>query len=176
MQEIEYEYPKAPKRLPKERKPLPKVSAKRKEQIEKGLFVLKVGQPIKRVSKKLAKVEAEKAKMYAEIAKTRPVVCAGCGTSQRLSRSHRIPQGNWAWKAHPDNIDYLCYGNNGCHEAYEAGYMWRLDNGNEVLIWLRNNSWSHYAAKVRQMEDRIFENSLILEEMPEWVQEHINSL
>lgn len=177
VQEIEYEYPKPASMAKKVRKPLPKVSAKRKALMDSGLFELKVGKPLKRVSTKLAKVEAEKAKMYAELEKTRPAICVGCGTSQALSRSHRIPQGNWAWKAHPDNVDYYCMdGANSCHQNYECGYLWRLDNGSEVLEWLRENSWSHYAAKVFQMKERIYENSLILEEMPGWVQNHINSL
>lgn len=172
VQEIEYQYPKPAPRAKKVQQPLKRTPLKpNTDWVKSGKFYV-----LPKVSKKLAKVEAEKAKMYAELAKTRSVVCAGCGTAQRLSRSHRIPQGNWSWKAHPENIDYLCYGNNGCHEAYEAGYMWRLDNGSEVLDWLKENSWSHYAAKVMQMKDRIFENSLILDEMPSWVSNHINSL
>ena len=180
---MEYEYPKPPPRAKKEFQPLRRKPIKIKAQPANpdwkqsgNFYVLKSGKPIRKVSAKLAKVEAEKAKMYAELEKTRPAICAGCGTSQALSRSHRISQSNWAWKADPDNIDLFCINGQGCHQNYEAGYLWRLDNGNEVLIWLRDNSWSHYAAKVMQMKDQIFENSLILEEMPSWVSNHINSL
>lgn len=170
------EYPKPAPREKKQPNPLPPFSAKRKALMDAGLFVLKVGKPLKRVSAKLAKVEAEKSKMYAEIENTRPAICAGCGTSQALSRSHRIPQGNWAWKANADNIDLFCMDGQNCHQNYECGYLWRLDNGCEVLDWLKENSFEHYRRKVMQMKDRIFENSLILDDMASWVQEHINSL
>lgn len=177
MQEIEYEYPKAPKRLPKERKPLPKVSAKRKEQIEKGLFVLKVGQPIKPVSTKQAKIETEKSKVYRLRSEGERPFCRGCRRFDvPLSNSHRIGQVNKEHVANPYNLDTYCIDGGGCHSHYESGRLYLLDNGNDVLEWLAETDFERYRMKCYKMLDRINDDNLSLENLPTWVEQHINSL
>lgn len=169
-------YPKPEPRAKKQPQPLKRTPIKVKPEVdsEAGKVKLKVVKPIRKFTPERHRLENEKHRMYAREAETRQPYCKGCGTTQNLSHSHRISQNDRTLIADARNVDYYCQDN--CHPNYENGYLWRLDNGAEVLEYLQEKSHYRYTAKVFQMKDRIYENSLLLEDMPEWVQLHINSI
>ena len=155
----------------KAKKPIAKFSAKRKAEMDAGLFKLQVGKPLKRFTPARQKLENEKHAMYAKEAEEREPFCRGCGTTQNLSHSHRVSQNNRELIAKPENVDYYCQGV--CHPAYENGRIYELDNGNDVLDWLANTDGQRYRAKVYKMMDRIADDNLSLEDLPGWVEAHV---
>ena len=172
------EYPKPEKRLPKERRPIPPKSKKRleKEAQEKasGLYQLKVGKPLKRITPKQAKIESEKSAVYRQRSGGEIPFCQGCGRYDKpLSNSHRIGQSNKEHAANAANLDTYCIGNDSCHTKYECGYLFQLDNGNEVLEWLAETDVERYRAKVWKMLDRINEMEYSLDDLPKWVERHV---
>jgi hypothetical protein len=172
------EYLKPEKRSPKERRPIPTKSKKRleKEAQEKasGIFYLKVGKPLKRITTKQGQIEAEKSAVYRQRSEGERPFCQGCGRYDKpLSNSHRIGQSNKEHAANAANLDTYCIGDDSCHTKYECGYIFVLDNGNEVLEWLSETDDERYRIKVWKMLDRIKELDLLLEDLPAWVQSHV---
>jgi len=158
-------------------KPIAKVSEKRKALIESGLFILKVGKPLKRVSAKQAKIENEKSKVYRERSEGERPSCRGCGRFDvPLSNSHRIGQSNKEHVANPNNLDTYCTDGKDCHRLYESGRLYLLDNGNDVLEWLAAADFERYRTKLFKMIDRIQDDNLSLEDLPGWVEQHINTI
>ena len=177
MQEIEYQYPKPAPMAKKVQQPLPKVSAKRKALMDSGLFELKVGKPLKRISAKQAKIETEKSKVYRLRSEGERPFCRGCGRFDvPLSNSHRIGQSNKEHVANPHNLDTYCIDGGGCHSHYESGRLYLLDNGNDVLEWLAETDFERYRMKCYKMIDRINDDNLSLDDLPTWVENHINGL
>lgn len=167
-------YPKPEPRPKKQAQPIRKISLKRQAEIESGLFKLKVGKPLKPISKKQARHEREKSQVYRKRSEGERPFCQGCGRFDvPLSNSHRIGQANKKHVANEANLDTLCIGENSCHAKYEAGRIYQLDNGNEILNWLAETDWERYAAKVMKMLDRINDDNLSLEDLPTWVEFHI---
>lgn len=168
-------FPKSEPRPKKVVTPIPKVSAKRKEQIEKGLFVLKVGKPLKRITAKQAKHEREKSEAYRQRSADARPFCQGCGRYDvPLSNSHRIGQADKTHVANAENMDTYCLET--CHQAYECGRLYLLDNGNEVFNWLAKTDWERYSSRVFKMIDRINDDNLSLVDLPKWVEHHVNAV
>ncbi len=162
-----------PKSTPKEKtpsKPLKRTALKRKPYELKKSPIKASTKPIKQVSAKQAKVEKEKSKVYRQRSENERPFCRGCGSyTDPLSNSHRIGQAKKEHAANPANLDTFCMDGNDCHRLFENGYLWRLDNGLEVLEWLESTDHERFMSKVYKMADRIRENSLSLEDLPEWV-------
>lgn len=159
---------------PKQQKPIRKVSAKRQEQIEKGLVKLTVGKPLKRISPKQAAIEKAKSKVYRLRSEGERPYCQGCGRFDvPLSNSHRIGQTDKEHVANAANLDTYCIDGKNCHNLYESGRLYLLDNGNDVLDWLAETDWERYRAKVWKMLDRINDDNLSLTDLPEWVESHV---
>lgn len=127
------------------------------------------------VSKKQQRYNKERQKAYQEM-ESHPQYCRGCGTSQNLSHSHRITQADKRHVANPKAIDFYCLGENSCHTAYENGFLWRLDNGAEVMEWLKETDFDAYRRKRLQMLRRVEESGICIEDLPGWTQEILNEI
>lgn len=80
--------------------------------------------PVRRKSSRQREADAELARVYEEMARTREMVCTGCGTTRHLSHSHIIRRSwNKAFETVPENITYHCLvrpdGSKGCHDRWE---------------------------------------------------------
>lgn len=158
--------------LPPAKKPIKQVSDKRQAEMKAGLFKLQAGKPLKRITPKQARIEAEKSKVYRERSEGERPYCQGCGKyGVPLSNSHRIGQANKQHVCNPDNLDSYCL--EGCHTNYESGRLYLLQNGGEVLDWLAQTDWERYRMKVFKMIDRIADDNLSLEDLPEFVEQHV---
>lgn len=132
--------------------------------------------PIKRFSEKRAKLEREKIATYKAIKNERPPICRGCGTRFALSHSHRIGQRDLTQIANPLNLDYYCMDGNNCHALFERGFVFQLDNGQDVMQWLEETDHERFMSKLFKMSDRIRENQLKVEDLPEWVGEILKKI
>ena len=165
------EYQGCPK--PTKREPKPKAAIKRTA-LKPKPYTLKKPKPIRKVSAKQAKVESEKSKVYRERSEGERPFCRGCGSfTSPLSNSHRIGQADKRHAANPQNLDTYCMDGKDCHNLFADGYLWRLDNGSEVLEWLAETDRERYATKVYKMIDRINDLNLSQDDLPDWVAIHI---
>lgn len=132
--------------------------------------------PLKRITPKQAKIEAEKSKVYRERSEGERPYCQGCGRFDvPLSNSHRIGQANKQHVCNPDNLDTFCIdgGADSCHQRWECGRVFLLENGDDVLSWLAQTDWQRYAAKIYQSLDRVNDDNLSLEDLPSWYEQHV---
>jgi len=115
-------------------------------------------------------LEKEIKKAKKEVRKERPNICQGCGsrTMLFLDVSHRIPVGFKEWAADKDNMDLYCrnHDKSGCHDNYERGKIWNLNNGKEVMDWLKYVNEQRFYLKLYQMQDRLKEYKP--EQIPMW--------
>lgn len=129
-------FPKSEPRPKKVATPIPKVSAKRKEQIEKGLYILKVGKPLKQITAKQAKNLAAYEKGKREKYEPDNRVCESCGRSDRgISCSHLVARSHsFELVSEPINHAQQCFV---CSEATESGRFFELKNGLKLLerLW-----------------------------------------
>jgi hypothetical protein len=72
--------------------------------------------------------------------------CRGCGTTQKLSFSHRIPRSRRRdLIADPENIDLMCMDR--CHHLVEAGEYDKLKNGEEIREYIERVDPEYYNIK-----------------------------
>lgn len=102
-------------------------------------------------SKKRASLERQYRTVLQEIYEERDHCCAGCGTwSGRITPSHRVPRNRRIdLLTDKRNIDWMC---DGCHELVEIGHYDKLDNGEDIVAYIREVDEEYYQIKISKRE------------------------
>lgn len=133
-------------------------------------------------SKAMQSKNAEYHRALEEIDQERDPICQGCGKPE-FEHSHSIPRNyrNHEFIANKKNIWRLC---RDCHLGYEAGTVWPLACGLEIMqnIWRLDEDY--YRQKVMQVAKRLDayekKNWLAISQgniiIPKWVDEMVSDI
>jgi hypothetical protein len=119
---------------------------------------------IKPMTQQRKSIQTKMEKVYREIAEERPNCCESCGKNE-YENSHIIPKSrDRKMISVKENIVLQC---RECHKLWEDGYIWLLENGYKVMMWLKETNEEYYYTKLYQFQDRAIEQDCF-NELPQW--------
>lgn len=99
--------------------------------------------------------------VYERMALELPHVCSGCGTNQRLSRSHLVPKGQDSkLKAVFENLRFHCFGDSdSCHSRWESVAFWKLNDAYSSMEYIYSVRPDYFWLKLNHAID-VYEKHL----------------